>query len=72
LLIQKSNGTFELAVWCEQAKGTNDVSVQLGSVWPAANLYDPTVGTNTLKTLSNVSSVSLTLSDHPVIIELRK
>jgi hypothetical protein len=72
LLMQKSNGAFELAVWCELAKGTNSVIIELGSVWPRANLYDPTVGTNTLKTLTNVSSVSLTLSDHPVIIELRR
>jgi hypothetical protein len=72
LLMQKSNGAFELAVWCELAKGTNSVIVELGSVWPRANLYDPTVGTNTFKTLSNVSSVSLRLSDHPIIIELRR
>ncbi len=30
LLMQKSTGSFELAVWAEQAKGSSDVTVKLG------------------------------------------
>ena len=70
LLLQKSNGTFELVVWGEQAKGTSSVTVNLGSVCPAVNVYDPTVGMTAIQTLTNVSSVPLTLSDHPVVIEV--
>jgi hypothetical protein len=70
LLIQKSNGTFELAVWDEKATGTDNVTVNLGSTYATVNVYDPTLGTSPTKTLSNVPSIPLTLSDHPVIIEI--
>jgi hypothetical protein len=69
LLIQKSNGQFELAVWSEKATGTSSVTVNLGQIFTTVKVYDPTVGTSPTQTLSNVSSVALTLSDHPVILE---
>jgi len=71
LLLQKSNGTFELVVWDERAPGGTDVfTVNLGSTFTSVRVYDPTVGTSAVNTLSHVSSVSLTLSDHPNIIEI--
>jgi hypothetical protein len=70
MLMQKSDGTFELAVWGERAKGSDDVIVNLGAAYPSVKVYDPTVGVEPTQTLSNVNSVPLTLSDHPVIIEL--
>jgi hypothetical protein len=70
LLIQKSNGTFELAVWSEKASGTNSVTVNLGATYSTVKLYDPTIGTSVQQTLSNVSSVPLTLSDHPMVLEI--
>ncbi len=72
LLMQKSNGTFELVVWSEKANGTNNVTVNLGGTHPSAKVYDPTTGTSPIQTLADVSSVSLTLSDHPVIIEIQR
>ena len=33
--------------------------------------YDPTTGTSPIQTLADVRSISLTLSDHPVIIEIQ-
>lgn len=71
LLLQKSNGTFELAVWGEQVKGTNSVVVNLGSVCTNVNLYDPTAGTTAMQTVSSLASVPVTLSDHPLIIEFQ-
>ena len=70
LLMQKSDGTFELAVWGEQAQGTNSVTVDLSARFPLARVYDPTAGTSAIQTLSNVSIAPLKLSDHPLIIEL--
>ncbi|MFA7342760.1 MAG: hypothetical protein WC003_00515 [Terrimicrobiaceae bacterium] len=70
LLIQKSDGKFMLAVWNEKATGSNAVTVNLGGTYTTVKVYDPTVGTSAQQTLSNVSSVPLTLSDHPVIIEV--
>jgi hypothetical protein len=71
LLIQKSSGRFELAVWNERPSGGSDtITVGLGAVRSTVNVYDPTTGTTPTQTLKNVVSVQLTLTDHPVIIEL--
>jgi hypothetical protein len=70
LLLRKSSGTFELVVWSEKADGTNSISVDLGGVPRSVKLYDPTTGTAPVRTLTDARSVSLTLSDHPVILEM--
>jgi hypothetical protein len=71
LLLQKSNGTFYLAVWDERSAGIMDpVTVNLGGTHASVTVYDPTAGTTAVRTLSNVSSVGLTLSDHPLILAI--
>ena len=70
LLIQKSNGTFELVVWDENVRGSDNVRVNLGRTYAAVNVYDVTVGTSPMQTLTNVGSVSLNLNDHALIIEI--
>jgi hypothetical protein len=74
MLLQKSTGAFELVVWDERPVGeaTDNVNVNLGATFATVNLYDPTIGTTATKTLANVSSVPLTLTDHPIIIEVVK
>jgi hypothetical protein len=70
LLMQKSNGTLELAVWNERPSGGSDqVTVNFGAAHPTVSVYDPITGTSPTQTLTNVSSVVLTLSDHPMIVE---
>ncbi|MGI4788961.1 MAG: hypothetical protein ACRYFS_08930 [Janthinobacterium lividum] len=70
LLLQKSNGTFEMAVWDEQVSGTSRVAVRFGAKQAAVKVYDPTLGTVPVQALKQVKSISLTLSDHPVILEI--
>ncbi|HCE45452.1 MAG TPA: glycosyl hydrolase [Lentisphaeria bacterium] len=72
LLLQKSDGKFELVVWNERfASGGNDeVTVNLSGEYATVKIYDPTTGTEATQTLSNVNSVLLSLGDHPVIIEI--
>ena len=69
LLIQKSSGTFELVVWDEKVKGSDQVTVNLGRTYSRVNIYDVTLGSSPTQTLSNVASVSLNLTDHALIIE---
>jgi len=69
LLLQKSSGTFELILWGELARGTSDVTINLGGKHSGVKVYDPTVGATPTQTLPPASSVALTLSDHPLIIE---
>ena len=83
MLLQKSTGAFELAVWdeqcpaqstaganCTQPVPTQNVTVNLGGTHATVNVYDPTVGTAAVQVHSNVSSVPLALTDHPMIIEI--
>ena len=70
LLLQKSNGALDLAVWGERAKGGDDVTVKLGGAQASVKVYDPTIGAAPVRTLANVNSVPLTLSDHALIIEI--
>ena len=46
------------------------MTVKLGAVTTSATVYDPTIGVEPVRTLTNVNSIELTLSDHPVIIAI--
>jgi hypothetical protein len=70
LLLQKSSGDFELVVWDERASAMDTVTVSLGKTRKTVNLYDVTTGVTPTKTLTNVASVALTLSDHAVVVEV--
>ena len=72
LLLQKGDGTFELVLWGERfAGGSNEVAVNLAARCDSVNVYDPTGGTSPVQTLTDTNAIKVTLSDHPVIIELR-
>ncbi len=71
LLLQKSSGAFELVIWDENVRGNDSVTVNLGAAYGTVNIYDVTVGTDPTQTLSNVSSVALTLNDHALIVEVK-
>ena len=68
LLLRRSDGVFQLVVWGERLRGEDHVTVRLGATHPSVALYDPTVGTEPIQALTDVSSINLTLSDHPVVI----
>jgi hypothetical protein len=69
LLLQKSDRTFELIVWGEQVQGSSTVQVKLRAAAPSLKIYDPTSGTSPTQTLQDVDSISLILSNRPVVIE---
>ncbi len=69
LLMRKSDGTFELAVWGEQVQGSNDITVHLGGTYSAIKVYDPTIGTIPIRTFDKSDSVPLNVSDHVLIVE---
>jgi uncharacterized protein YjdB len=69
LLLQKSNGTYELVVWGEQVSGSNQVTVQLGADYDTVKVYDITTGTAPVQTYSTVNAVTIPVNDHAMIIE---
>jgi hypothetical protein len=52
------NGTFYHAVWDERVPGTvtDNLTVNLGKPHASVKIYDPTIGTAAVQTLTNVSS----------------
>ncbi len=72
LLLQKSDGTFELVLWGERVTGDNDVMVQLGAKFTTVRIYDISEGPAPQRRLSHVSSLPLTLSDHTLVVEMRR
>jgi hypothetical protein len=70
LLLQKSDGVFQLVVWGEQVTGANNVTVHLGSAQATVKIYDTTVGNAPIQTLTNVASIPLTITDHAIIVEI--
>jgi len=72
MLLQKSDGTFDLVVWGEQVSGTNQVAVQFAKTLSAVKIYDPTVGTDAIEEKHHVKSLLLTMSDHPFVIAITR
>lgn len=70
LLLQKRDGSFDLIVWGERVEGSDRVTIDLGDLHDAVNLYDPTTGTSAIQEFRDVHSIPLILSDHPIILEL--
>ena len=68
MLLQKSSGAFALAVWDEQVSGTSQVTVDLGGLRARVAVYDPTLGTAPVQSLRGIKSLTLALSDHPLIV----
>jgi hypothetical protein len=70
LLLQRSDGVFQLVVWGERLRGEDEVSVEFGRAQESVTIFDPTVGTEPVRKLTGVSQVDLKLSDHPLILEI--
>ena len=77
LLLQKSNGKFELIVWNESPMSGNDVSVspvaitvQFGQTVATVDVFDVAGGSTALQIIPNVPSVGFTLNASAVVLEI--
>ena len=71
LLLEKSDGTFELIVWDENTSGSDDVTITLDRTYNTINIYDITAGASPIKTHTQADRVLLHLNDHAQIIEIQ-
>jgi hypothetical protein len=71
LLLHRSDGVLQLVVWGERVSGANDITVDLGGTRETVKIYDVTVGKVPVRTLTNVTNVPLTITDHAMILEIR-
>ncbi|TLU72542.1 carbohydrate-binding domain-containing protein, partial [Lichenicoccus roseus] len=80
LLMEKSNGAFDLVVWAEpeiwNAKTSTPIAatpratiVQFAGIQSEVKVVDPLTG-NTVSDSFKVSSVVLSVTDHPLIVEV--
>ena len=70
LVLQRSDGTFQIVLWNERLHGSDPVMLEFGNPHASAEIFDPTVGSEPVARLSDVRSIDVTLSDHPIIISL--
>lgn len=70
LLLQKSNGAFELVIWDENARDRDHVIINFGRPCESLKLYDVTAGSDPVQSLTNVTSLPLDLDDHAIILEI--
>ena len=81
LLLEKSNGTYWLALWDEArlsgpsspgqiSVANHNVTLTLASAAGTVEVFDPLTGTTAVQTASNTSSVTVSLPDHPVLVEI--
>jgi len=61
-----------LIIWGERFKsgGTDDVTVRFGNKFKTIKIYDPTKGVMETERYKNCDVVKLSLSNHPVILEI--
>ena len=83
LLFQSSNGTFDLVLWAEPtvwnegshspvAAPSSTVTLTLRSPAQSVSAFDPMRQTSPIQQRSNTTTASVTLSDHPVILQIRQ
>jgi hypothetical protein len=70
MLLQNSDGTFQLVVWGERVKGEDRVTVTFGVKHASVKVYDTTTGTEPVQSLNDINTIALTLTDHPFIIAI--
>jgi len=81
LLLQKSNGQFELVLWnnvsnwnvatgAPIAVNPTNVTVNLGASAANVNVYDITSGTTPISTLTHTNSVTVPLKDYAMVVEI--
>lgn len=70
LLLQHSDGTFQLVIWGEALTDENRVTVGLGQKVKRAELYDATKGSMPIATFQDMWEIELGVSDHPLVLKL--
>lgn len=70
LLLQRSDGLFQLVLWGERLSGEDNITVTFGTPHKSLTMYDPTVGAEPVGTFADRQSLDLKLNDHPVVINI--
>jgi hypothetical protein len=69
LLLEKSDGSYWISLW-DEVDPAHNVTVSLAGPVAEIKVFDPLTGTNTIMDLKSASSVTVHLTDHPLLIEV--
>jgi hypothetical protein len=69
LLMQKSSGVFQLALWNER-DAAHTITVNLGSAAQTVRIYNPLNSAAPIATYSNTANISVTIPTSPIIVEI--
>ena len=80
LLLEKSNGTFDLVLWAEfqiwdatteseMVAPAETSTIQFAQAQNVVLVFDPLQGTMPISAYLNTQSIQVTLTDHPIIVE---
>jgi hypothetical protein len=72
LLLQRSDGAYQLVVWGERLTGEDRVTISFGATQANVTIFDPAIGVEPVKTLRTVGSLKIAVSDHPIVIVIPK
>ena len=81
LLLEKSDGSFWLAIWNEARLSgptsptpitvpDHTLVLTLASTASEIEVFDPLNGTSSIQTVANADTVSLSVPDHPILVEI--
>ena len=81
-LLLGSNSAFDILVWIDATvydrKNARDIlaptysaTVSLGRNYGAVAVYDPMIGDQSIAAYSNVSKLTVSVADHPVIVQVK-
>lgn len=69
LLMEKSDGSYWLSLWNEN-DAAHGVTLTLGGVATDIKVFRPLAGTSVVRDITGVASVTVLVSDSPVIVEI--
>jgi trimeric autotransporter adhesin len=81
MVLDKANGVHDLVLWAEPeiwddianvdiVNKATTVTIKLGGMYGKVYIYDPLTGTAPIRVYTNVDTITVPLSDHPIIIEV--
>ena len=81
LVIEKSPGVYDLVLWAEppiwdsatarpKAAPTENVTVDFAAAMKQVRVFDPMATASLVNTVQNTGTVTVSLSDHPIVVEV--
>ncbi len=70
LLLEKSNGEFDLVIWNERRTGSDTVSVHFAEPQPVLEIFDIAEGSAPRQQVPHAAQIALRLTDHAFIIRI--